>query len=212
MATSAERDPVVLVHGYMDAAGTPWWRAMERRLEESGYDPGQVHRVDLGAVPGTTVGSPRSYGRRVHDAVVEAARSHDGEVDVLAHSMGGLCARWGIERLGGAEFVDDLVTLGTPHQGSYLAYAGIATAGGRAMIPGSRFLTELNDGSLADGVDYTAVWSDRDGAISPSENAALPVSVFDSMLSARNVRLESAGHMELVTDPDLFERYVAFLD
>jgi triacylglycerol lipase len=209
---SAPRDPVVLVHGYMDASGTPWWSGMERRLRAAGYDEERVYRVDLGAVPGTTVGSPRRYGRRVHDAVAEAARNHGREVDVLAHSMGGLCARWGIEHLDGADLVDDLVTLGTPHQGSYLAYAGLATAGGRAMVPGSPFLRELNDGALAEGVDYTAVWSEQDGAISPSANAALPVSVFGSMLSARNVRLETPSHMDLVTDPAVFDRYVDFLD
>jgi pimeloyl-ACP methyl ester carboxylesterase len=40
------------------------------------------------------------------------------EVIVVAHSMGGLVARWWLDRLGGAERCRGLVTLGTPYRGS----------------------------------------------------------------------------------------------
>jgi triacylglycerol esterase/lipase EstA (alpha/beta hydrolase family) len=211
-AATPGADPVLLVHGYMDTAASPWWRAAERRLRRVGYDRDRIHRVGLGSVPGTTVGSPRAYGRRVRAAIGRVAADAEGQVDVLAHSMGGLCARWGIERLDGAAEVDDLVTLGTPHQGSRLAYLGLATAGGRAMVPGSPFLRDINGDPVPDGVDYTAVWSAADEAIRPATNAALPVSVLSSMAGQQNVRVEGAGHMDLVSDPAAIERYVEYLD
>ena len=89
---------------------------------------------------------------------------------------------------------------------------GYATAGGRAMVPGSSFLRDLNATPVAESVDYTAVWSDADEAIQPADYATLPVSVFPSLAGPRNVRLADAGHMDLVSDPALFERYVEFLD
>jgi hypothetical protein len=104
------------------------------------------------------------------------------------------------------------VTLGTPHQGSRLAYLGLATAGGRAMVPGSPFLRDINGDPVPDGVDYTAVWSRSDEAIRPADNATLPVSVLSSMEGQRNVRVEGAGHMDLVSDPEAIERYVEYLD
>ncbi|WGZ95165.1 MAG: caspase family protein [Candidatus Thiothrix putei] len=42
-------------------------------------------------------------------------------IDILAHSMGGLVARWFIEREGGDQLVNTLVMVGTPNGGSPLA-------------------------------------------------------------------------------------------
>jgi pimeloyl-ACP methyl ester carboxylesterase len=43
---------------------------------------------------------------------------HGKELDIVAHSMGGLVSRWMIEREGGAPLVQQLVMLGTPNGGS----------------------------------------------------------------------------------------------
>lgn len=204
----AARDPVLLVHGYADSRRAPWWSATTDRLVGAGYDRDRIHRLEQGTV-GTTVGSPRRYADRVL-AACRSIAEESGTVDVLAHSMGGLSARWAVEHLGGADYVDDLVTLGTPHRGTNLAYVGAATAGGRAMIPGSGFLRALNDEPLASGVEYTAVWSDRDEAIRPGENAAIPPELFGSMRGARNVRVD-ASHMGLVLDPGVFDSFVEYL-
>ena len=42
----------------------------------------------------------------------------DAKVVFICHSMGGLVARWYLERLGGAELARVVVTLGTPHRGA----------------------------------------------------------------------------------------------
>jgi hypothetical protein len=47
-----------------------------------------------------------------------AAQRRDAKVVFLCHSMGGLVARWYLDRLGGAEIARVLVTLGTPHRGA----------------------------------------------------------------------------------------------
>ena len=51
-------------------------------------------------------------------AAVGLGASHGKTLHVVAHSMGGLVARWLIEQEGGSRIVQHLVTLGTPHAGS----------------------------------------------------------------------------------------------
>jgi PGAP1-like protein len=110
-------------------------------------------------------------------------------VDVLAHSMGGLVARWWIERVGGDTAVRRLVTCGTPHEGSPwprvedlatatlgLGLNGLGPLGSLAaflvaavevtdtalddMRPGSKVLTELAGSPPPAGVAYTAITGD----------------------------------------------------
>src|SRR5438445_10447863 len=50
-------------------------------------------------------------------------------VNIVAHSMGGLDARYAISRLGLADRVASLVTIGAPHLGTPLADAGHAVFG-----------------------------------------------------------------------------------
>jgi triacylglycerol esterase/lipase EstA (alpha/beta hydrolase family) len=50
----------------------------------------------------------------------------DARLVFICHSMGGLVARWYIERLGGAEVTRVLVTLGTPHRGAAKALEQLA--------------------------------------------------------------------------------------
>jgi len=44
----------------------------------------------------------------------------------IAHSMGGLVARWYVDALGGAEVTNKLITLGTPHRGALEALQTLA--------------------------------------------------------------------------------------
>ena len=60
--------------------------------------------------------------RRVVDPALERWRAQggryaDAELPSICHSMGGLIARWYLDRLGGAEVTRKLITLGTPHRG-----------------------------------------------------------------------------------------------
>lgn len=207
----ADRDPILLVHGYMDTGETPWWDVHVGYLRDVGYDREEIHVLSLGDVPGTTTDSPSEYGEVVARELDRIAAEEGGPVDVVAHSMGGLDTRWAIEKEGAADRVDDLVTLGTPHQGTYVAYVGIGTEGGRNMIPGSTLLDELNDDGLASGVDYTAVWSHADELIAPSSYASIPEYMFADA-AGRNLNSGYQEHIQLVFDRRVFDQYVRYLD
>jgi pimeloyl-ACP methyl ester carboxylesterase len=90
-------------------------------------------RVTAGGPPGNFLPVPydwrlsnRFNGRRLKTLVEPAlerwrARGGvyaDARVVFICHSMGGLVARWYVQREGGAEVTGKLVTLGTPHRGA----------------------------------------------------------------------------------------------
>lgn len=211
-ATADPNDPVLLVHGYGDSEDSPWWDRLVGYFEAAGYDREKLYVIELGELWATTVDSPREYADQVK-ARLEAIRDeHGGPVDVVAHSMGGLDSRWAVEKEGAADLVDDLVTLGTPHQGTYAAYLGYATEGGRDMVPGSDFLTELNDGRLAPNVEYSALWSSTDELVVPQRFGKLPSPELDTAAEGRNVNTGRQEHVQLVWDRDVFEQYVGYLD
>ena len=204
--------PVLLVHGFGDTGDTPWWDVATRYFTDVGYPESAIHLVELGEVPGTAVDSPEEYAEAVQAKLESVSDEHGSTVDVVAHSMGGLDSRWCVEKLDGARYVDDLVTLGTPHRGTYAAHLAELTPGGRDMQPGSEFLTELNDGRLAEGVSYAAFWSSVDELIAPSHFAELPEPELSSVESARNENTGYQEHIQLVYDRSVFDRYYPLLD
>ncbi len=58
-----------------------------------------------------------------HSKAIRAvcARTGHSQVDVIGHSLGGLIARYYVQRLGGDIRAHTLVTLGTPHGGTRIA-------------------------------------------------------------------------------------------
>jgi len=49
------------------------------------------------------------------------SNGNGAQIDIVAHSMGGLVSRSMIEQYGGAAFIHRLITVGSPHKGSPLA-------------------------------------------------------------------------------------------
>ncbi|HZS35837.1 MAG TPA: alpha/beta fold hydrolase [Polyangia bacterium] len=116
----APRYPVVLAHGVMGfdeiAVGARrhgYFRGVRERLESLGA---VVHRARVPPSASVAVRAER---------LAELLRSlPGGKVNVVAHSMGGLDARYAIARLGLANRVASLTTIGTPHLGTPLADIG----------------------------------------------------------------------------------------
>lgn len=89
------------------------------RLKSLGYREGE----NLILFPYDWRLSNRYNGRRLATIVEPALqrwreRHADAKVSFVCHSMGGLVARWYIERCGGAEVTHKLITLGTPYRGA----------------------------------------------------------------------------------------------
>ncbi len=200
-----------MVPGFLDTEWTPWWGWLEGYLR--GMDEeAEVHSLDFSykvsfldsefSLLGTAVGSIEEYAEELKEYVEDIETD---KVDIIAHSMGGLVSRWYIEELEGEKNVENLVTLGTPHQGTYTAYVACFTPGASEMVPGSSLLEKLNEDDLAEDVNYTAVWNRYDEAIIPSENAKIPEKFAKGWES--RINLES-GTLHLgYFSRDCFEEY-----
>ena len=103
---------VVLIHGLFGLRGRigpDYFAKVRPRLERQGL------RIVEPVLP---------WGRGIEDRGRALARRLDGlpgPLHLLAHSMGGLDARYWISRLDGARRCASLTTLGTPHRGSAAA-------------------------------------------------------------------------------------------
>jgi triacylglycerol lipase len=109
--------PVVLVHGLFgfDRIGVPgarfdYFRGIARHLDSLGC---HAHAVRLPAAA--------SVPDRARELVAAISALPHPRIDLIAHSLGGLDARYALSHLGLASRVRSLVTIGTPHRGTPLA-------------------------------------------------------------------------------------------
>jgi triacylglycerol lipase len=111
------RHPLVLVHGILgfDTLGVgpvkqAYFRGVSLALTAIGVKCYVPRLPPLGSVPA-----------RAERLAAYIRALPEPKVNVVAHSMGGLDARYAIAHLGIADRVASLVTVGTPHRGSPLA-------------------------------------------------------------------------------------------
>ncbi|QKX18859.1 lipase [Microbulbifer sp. YPW1] len=112
--------------------------------------------------------------RQLRDLVEEVAGS--GETCALVgFSMGGIVARYYLQRLGGAERVHKFIALSSPHFGSLWAHL-LPYKGGRQLRIGSEFLDNLNrDAAMLEGLAPVSIWTPYDATIVPHTSSRLPV-------------------------------------
>jgi pimeloyl-ACP methyl ester carboxylesterase len=124
-------------------------------------------------------------------------RTGGGRVDIVGHSLGGLIARYYVQRLGGDGRVRTLVTLGTPHAGTRVAPLANAHPIVRQMRPGSPVMEELAGPAPGCRTRFVSFWSDLDRLMDPLETACLD----HPDLIARNIRVSGIGHLALPVHP-----------
>ncbi len=216
----APRNHVLIVHGYMDWDWSPRFTVvLKGYLMSYGYKEDEIHVLALGPhlvfghdVPMLTVDTVRYYGYVVLEALKKIYEETGRKIDIIAHSMGGLDARWAIEKLGGDKYVDDLVTLGTPHQGTWVALPAAITPGGWDMIPISDVIRELNDGQLAPGVEYTAVWALLDECYPIRKwGAMIPEPELSSVPKARNLCAGPVTHHAMYLLKSVVDKWIPYL-
>ena len=177
--------PILLVHGIIDNQAI--FTVLKRRLRRKGF--GTVVTVNYSP----TTNDIRQAAR-ILAAEVEALVALTGyeRVHVIGHSLGGLIARYYVQRYGGDERVHTLVTLGTPHAGSLHAHL-LPVNVGRQLCPGSDLMTELELPAPRCRTRFVAYWSDFDQIIVPHESARIE----HPDLSVRNVLVHDTGHLSI---------------
>lgn len=181
----AAQTPILLIHGMADNRSI--FTMLRRGLVRRGF--GRIETVNYPV----SLKDVRAAAARLDDEVERIVEETGYErIHIVGHSLGGLIGRYYVTRLGGDRRVHTLVTLGTPHQGSYLAYCW-DNALTRQLRPGSSLLTELAQPVPGCRTRFIAYWSDLDQMIFPQRNAAL----HHPDLNVHNIQLHGVGHGSL---------------
>jgi triacylglycerol lipase len=180
--------PILLLHGMVDNGSI--FTVLRRGLIRRGF--GRVVVVNYSPLTMDV----RVAARRLAETVEElVATTGYRRVHVIGHSLGGLVARYYVQRLGGDARVHTLVTLGTPHSGTVPAYL-LPLRLGRQLRPGSDLMSELAGPAPGCRTRFLAYWSDLDQMMIPKSAAQL----HHPDLSTRNVRVSGVGHLSFAID------------
>ena len=179
--------PIVLVHGLGGNRGL-WWPLRlflrmngHRRIYAFGYEDGTIerHAEDLKSFVDSVLGT-----------------TGETQVDIVAHSLGGIISRYAIQRLGLRGRVRTLVTMATPHQGTYAAqYANTTLT--RSLRPESAVVQNLNADDLeAYPMRFVSIFSNRDVYVVPAKGM--------THRAAENVFLPDISHSQYLVSPQVF--------
>ncbi|MFF7846776.1 esterase/lipase family protein [Streptomyces sp. NPDC007910] len=184
------RRPVLLLHGFVDNRSV--FVLLRRSLARHGRDG--IESLNYSPLTCDLRAAAELLGRRVEEI---RARTGHAEVDIVGHSLGGLIARYYVQRLGGDARVRTLVMLGTPHAGTTVARLAAAHPLVRQMRPGSGVLRELAGPAPGCRTRFVSFWSDLDQVMVPVETARLD----HPDLLVHNVRVSGIGHLALPVHP-----------
>jgi len=190
------RRGVLLVHGFFCNRGL--WNPWMHELRVRGVP---FVAVDLEPV----FGGIDDYAPLIDAGVARLETATGLPPLVVAHSMGGLAARHWRNGPTHAQRVHHLVTIGTPHHGTWLARFG-RTPNGRQMRRDHPWLAGLREREAASPWDErtTCFYSHCDNIVFPASTATLP--------GADNRHLPGTAHVHLVEHPAVFADVCRRLD
>ncbi len=187
-APEAAGTPILLVHGIMDNRSV--FTVFRRHLRRRGF--GVVHAMNYGLFTGDLRAAAHALGKHVERLQEQTGADR---VHVVGHSLGGVIARYYVQRMGGSANVDTLVTLGSPHTGTLAAYL-LPTPLARQLRPGSELLAELERPAPGCDTRFLVVWSRMDQMVVPQRNARLT----HPDLHVEQLELRDVGHLSLPID------------
>ena len=182
----AAETPILLVHGIIDNHAI--FTVLDRALRRRGFQT--LATYDYGLF---TQNIPRA-ALRLGEAIEQLSAATGYErIHVIGHSLGGLIARYFVQRLGGDSRVHTLVTLGTPHQGTQLAWAASLLPLIRQLTPGSPVIRELAEPAPGCRTRFIAFFSDIDHLVVPGRNARID----HPDLNVQNIAALGVGHLSM---------------
>lgn len=186
---------VLLVHGFMCNRG--FWNNWYSVLAGQGHP---VIAVNLEPM----LGSIDDYVATLDEAVTRLTADTGQPPLVVAHSMGGLAVRAWMRAVPGADArVFHVVTLGTPHHGTWLARWGHGT-NARQMRYRSAWIQALAAAEPAERHHLFTCWhSSGDNIVFPLGTAVLH--------GAKVLYLPDIGHVALANHPEVLAHTLALL-
>jgi triacylglycerol lipase len=182
----AAATPILLVHGIVDNHSI--FTVMDRALRRRGFS--DVSSFDYGLLTSDVRGAAQDLREAVEQLCADSGYE---QIHIVGHSLGGLIARYYIQRMDGHRRVHTCVTLGSPHQGTALARVGKIVPLVRQLAPDSDLITELTLPAPQCTTRFLAFYSDIDHLILPHWNAT----IVHPDLNSTNVAIHGIGHMSM---------------
>lgn len=188
------RRGVLLVHGFVCNRGlwNPWMRQLRAR---------NMPFVAINLEP--VFGSIDGYVDRIEEAVARVEAATGMPVVLVGHSMGGVAIRAWFARFHADARVHRVVTIGSPHQGTWLARFG-HTTNGREMRLENPWLKKLATGETAERYGrFTCFFGHCDNIVFPAASGMLP--------GAQNIHVPGTAHVQMVFRPQVFDEVCRWL-
>jgi triacylglycerol lipase len=184
--------PILLLHGLIDNQSI--FARLRGSLRRRGF--GRVVTVNL---PLFLTDIPAAAERLAATVDELCQRTGYPRIHIVAHSLGGLVARYYAQVLGGDAHVDTLVTLGTPHGGTRAArllprivpYPLVAQ-----LRPGSALLGELAAPAPGCRTRFVCFAAELDRLVLPRSAALMD----HPDLDVRNISVPGTGHHALTVN------------
>jgi len=168
-------EPTILVPGFKDDVHI--LRRLVTFLDKAGLNPYPISPQPSNGAVGIEVLAGQLA------TAIDAAFGPTQPINLVGFSMGGLICRTYVQKLGGVTRTRRLITVATPHQGTWTAYTYRQPAC-LQMRPGSAFLTELNeDISPLAQIKFSSIWTPLDLTILPATSSCLLVGEMRPIIS-----------------------------
>lgn len=187
LAADSQAAGIVFIHGFVCNRGfwTPWMR--QARARGHAFVAVNLEPVFC---------SIDDYCDTIDQAVAAVTRVTGRAPLLICHSMGGLAARAWLRRCGGRTRAAHVVTIGTPHRGTWLARFS-RLPNGRQMQVGCDWIAALPGAEPEASRLFTCWYSNCDNVVFPPSTATLP--------AADNRLYEGAAHVDLAFRPAVMD-------
>ena len=193
-AEARGRRGVLLVHGFLCNRGL--WNRWMARLRADG-----VPFVGLDLEP--VFGDIEDYAPLIERAVRRLEQATGLSPLVVAHSMGGLAVRHWHALPGNAARLEHVVTIGTPHHGTWMARFALSRNGCQMRLRSPWLKALAAREPASQGSRYTCYYGNCDNIVFPPSTAALP--------GADNRHLAGVAHVHMVERFEPWEALAARL-
>ena len=194
-----KHDPILFVHGYAGNGGN--WQDMKARFAADGWQEFELYAYNYSFTASNTQ-SAAEIRDQVNDIKQKTGAT---KVDIVAFSMGSVSSRYYLKNLDGALSVDAWVSLAGPNHGTdAVENQNCGFTPCLEIIPGSAFLTALNQGDETPGLVRYGTWrSPCDATINPDESVILA--------GATNSLTSCISHLDMLTNAAVYAQVRAFI-
>ena len=193
-AGTAGRRGVVFIHGFVCNRG--FWAPWLEQVRAGGHACVAVNLEPVFA-------SIDHYVPIVEEAVRKVAAATGGPPILVCHSMGGLAARAWLRSARDAQRVAAVITIATPHRGTWLGRFSRLPNGRQMRLDGDWLRQLERDEERLERPPWTCWYSNCDNIVFPVATATLA--------GADNRRLDGVAHVALAFAPEVMQSSLAAL-